>query len=208
MLMYGRNQAMILQLKISIFLKREKNRCISKSVTQAPHKTKQARTPCPQHKGISQLPLQPSFLARQGPGLPHQLYPLPGPRQTPPLPALACLGGAPPAPSASCQLSTGRVPHAAGCRSGMSLAPPPPPRPACHLNIWATAWVPPSLLLQAVGRATDHQSWEPGEGAHWQDPREKEQSIGSLPPPPPTFLLLLHRPLGRVTALPVLSPHP
>ena len=142
--------------------------------------------------------------------MPHQLHPLPGPRQTLPcLPWPAWVGPRLlPAPAASS--AQGRVPHAAGCRSGMSLAPPPPPRPACHLSIWATAWVPPSLLLQAVGRVTDPQSWEPGEGAHWQDPREKEQSIGSLPPPPPPAVPSFSpdRPLGRVTALPALSPHP
>ena len=93
--------------------------------------------------------------------MPHQLHPLPGPRQTLPcLPWPAWVGPRLlPAPAASS--AQGRVPHAAGCRSGMSLAPPPPPRPACHLSIWATAWVPPSLLLQAVGRVTGSQEKEP-----------------------------------------------
>lgn len=141
--------------------------------------------------------------------MPHQLHPLPGPRQTLPcLPWPAWVGPRLlPAPAASS--AQGRVPHAAGCRSGMSLAPPPSPRPACHLSIWATAWVPPSLLLQAVGRVTDPQSWEPGEGAHWQDPWEKDQSIHSLPPPPPAVPSSSpDRPLGRVIALQALSSHP
>lgn len=50
---------------------------------------------------------QPSILAKQSPGLPHQLYPHPGLRQ-----ALSCLPrpawvGFRPLPVASCQLSTG-----------------------------------------------------------------------------------------------------
>ena len=140
--------------------------------------------------------------------MPHQLHPLPGSRQTLPcLPWPAWVGPRLlPVPAASS--AQGRVPHAAGCRSGMSLAPPPSPRSACHLSIWATAWVPPSLLLQAVGRATDPQSWEPGEGAHWQNPREKEQTIRSLPPPPPAVPSSPDRPLGRVTALQALSSYP
>lgn len=110
--------------------------------------------------------------------MPHQLHPLPGPRQALPcLPWPAWVGPRLlPAPAASS--AQGRVPHAAACRSDMSLGPPPPPRPACHLSIWAPAWAPPRPFLQAVGRVTGPQSWEPG---------GRGQSIHSPPPLPCPF---------------------
>ena len=88
------------------FLKREKqmHKQISHTGTR---KTKQAWIPCPQHKRNS-LSCPSSFLLGQTrPRLAPSAPSPPWPKTDPALPALACLGGAPPAPSASCQLSTG-----------------------------------------------------------------------------------------------------
>lgn len=92
----------------------------------------------------------------------------------PALPAPACLGGAPPAPSASCQLSRG---HCALCYwlPLLHVAGPTPSSWACHLSIWDPAWAPPSPFLQAVGKVPAPQNRGPGGRACWQDPRGKGQ---------------------------------
>ena len=120
------------------FLKTEKQ--IHKQISHTgTHKTKQARTPCPQHKRNS-LSCPSSFLLGQTrPRLAPSAPSPPWPKTDPALPALACLGGAPPAPSASCQLSTGQG------------------APCCRLPLWHVAGPTPSsqacLLPQHLGHS-------------------------------------------------------
>ena len=115
-----------------VHTRREEYKCIGKSHTHN-NRSRCAQTHLPHHKrappSTPHSP-RPSILAKQGPGLPHQLHPLPGSRQTLPcLPRPARVGPCPlPAPAASS--AWGRVPSGAGCGSGMLPAPPPPPRPA------------------------------------------------------------------------------
>lgn len=121
-------------------------------------------------------------LGKTRPGLAPLALSSPWPGTDPARPAPACSGGAPPAPSASCQLSTGQ--GALGSwLPPRHVAGPTPSSWACRLSTWAPAWVLPRPFLQSAGRASDPQSWGLREG---QDPSGKAQPIPSPLVPSPS----------------------